>query len=180
MKLRFGIDEAAYVRIRNTIDSASSEPPVGKKLSYVYLDTPEGELAEHGVALRFRRSTAVGVASPSRPWRKQWIWPKGKGPQSLKTLAIRRLKQRVDATFSVRIERWTWRPKSWAEVSLDRITISTGRAGEDAAQLRVRCRKSRREDAMRLAVELGAANIVSYRARERGQALLRTERNSPD
>lgn len=179
MKLRFGIDEAAYARIRDALDATAPEPPVGKKLSYVYLDTPEGELAARGVALRFRRSSAAGAASPSRPWRKQWIWPGGEGPQSLKALAIRRLKQRVDATFTVRIERWTWRPKSWAEVSLDRVAVSTGRAGEDAAELRVRCRKRRREDAMQMAVELGAANLVSCRARERGQALLRGERQSP-
>ncbi len=175
MKLRFGIDEAAYARIRDALDAAAPEPPVGKTLSYVYLDTPEGELAERGVALRFRRSSAVGMASPRRPWRKQWIWPKGEGPRSFKALGIRRLKQRVDATFSVRIERWTWRPKSWAEVSLDRVALSAGRAGEDAIELRLRCRKGRREDATQLAMKLGAANLASRRTRERGQALLRAE-----
>lgn len=177
MKLRFGIDEAAYERLRDALDAASLEPPTGRRISTVYLDTPEDELAALGVSLRFRRSAAVGVASPARAWRKQWIWPKGEdGPRSLKALGIRRLKQRVDATFSIRIERWTWRPRPWAAVSLDRIAISTGGAADDSVEMRIRCRKSRHDAAMTLAVELGARTLVSRRARQRGQALLSAER----
>lgn len=175
MKLRFGIDEAAYALIRGKLDASAREPPVGKRLSYVYLDTLACELAERGVALRFRRSAAIGIESSTRPWQKQWIWPKGDGaPRNVKSLAIRGLKQRVDATFSVRIERWTWRPQSWATVALDRIAIDTGPASEVTTELRVVCRKRRREIAMRYAVELGASHLVSQRARDRGRALLGT------
>ena len=175
MKLRFGIEATAYDRLRDALDATASEPPVGKRFSYVYLDTPEDDLAGHGVAMRFRRSAAAGAEAPARGWRKQILWAKD-GPQSLKALGLPRLKQRVDATFTVRIERWTWQPKTWAKVSLDRIAVSTGRSGDDTVEMRIRCRRKRRDAAMKLAVELGAVHLVSRRARERGQALLLAER----
>ena len=175
MKLRFGLDATAYERLRDALDAAASEPPVGKRLSYVYLDTPEDDLAGHGVAMRFRRSAAAGADAPARGWRRQVLWAKD-SPQSLKALGVPRLKQRIDATFTVRIERWTWQPRSWAEVSLDRIAVSTGRSSEDSVELRIRCRRKRRDAAMTLAVELGAVHLVSQRARERGRALLLAER----
>lgn len=175
MKLRFGIDATAYDRLRDALDAAASEPPIGKRLSYVYLDTPEDDLAGHGAALRFRRSAAAGTEAPARGWRRQLLFSKD-GPQSLKALGIPRLKQRVDATFTIRIERWTWQPRAWAKVSLDRVAISIGRANEDAVEMRIRCRRKRRDAAMQLAVELGAVHLVSQRTRERGQALLLAER----
>ena len=176
MKLRFGIDAAAYERMRGVLDATSKRPPIGKRLSYVYLDTPEGELARRGVALRFRRSAAASAESSGRCWRKQWLWPKGEdGPSSVNALAIRRLKQRVDATFSLRIERWTWSPEPWADVSLDRIAIATGSAYEDTIELRVVCRRRHRDRATRYAVELGATHLVSRRPRQRGQDLLTAE-----
>ena len=175
MKLRFGIDATAYGRLRDALDATAGEPPVGRRLSYVYLDTPEDDLAGHRVALRFRRSAAAGADAPARGWRRQVLFAQG-GPQSLKALGLPRLKQRVDATFTVRIERWTWQPKPWAKVSLDRIAVSTGRSGEDTVELRILCRRKRRDAAMKLAVELGAVHLVSQRARERGQALLLAER----
>ena len=76
MKLRFGIDAAVHDRIRAELDARCEEPPVGRRLSYVYLDTAEGDLAAHGVMLRFRRVTALGADSPRRPWRRQVLWPK--------------------------------------------------------------------------------------------------------
>ena len=177
MKLRFGLDTTAYERLRDALDAAASAPPVGKRLSYVYLDTPEDDLAGRGVALRFRRSVAAGADAPARGWRKQMLWAKD-GPRSLKALGVPRLRQRVDATFTIRIERWTWQLRSWAAVSLDRIAISTGRSGEETVEMRIRCRRKRRDAAMRLAVELGAMHLVSQRARERGQALLLAERGA--
>ena len=149
MKLRFGLDLTAYERLRDTLDAAAPEPPVGKRLSYVYLDTPEDDLAGHGVALRFRRSAAAGAAAPARGWRRQMLWAKD-GPQSLKALSVPRLKQRVDATFTIRIERWTWQPRTWAEVSLDRIAISTGRVGDETVEMQhpLPQKASRRGDAV--------------------------------
>lgn len=174
MKLRFGIDEAAYDRIRAQLDANCAEPPVGRRLTYVYLDTPEGALADHGAALRFRRVTAVGLASPDRPWKRQVVWSGAGGKsRSLKKLGITRLRQRLDASFSVRIERWTWQwAEGWAAISLDRSRVSTGSRHEDFGELRLVCRRKRGDDAMQLAVELGAMHLASRRARERGLALL--------
>ena len=175
MKLRFGIDAAAHERIRQTLDSLCLDPPTGRRLSYVYLDTPDGALAASGVALRFRRSAAIGSPSLRRPWRRQELWPKDKPARSLKTLKIERLKQRLDATFSVRIDRWTWIiDDGFAAVSLDRGEISTGARCERFDELRFVCKKKRMDAVMNLAVELGATHLSSRRARERGQALLGT------
>ncbi len=173
MKLRFGIDAAAHERIRQTLDGICLEPPTGRRLSYVYLDTPERVLAERGVALRFRRSVAIGISSPRRPWRRQELWPKDKPGKSLKTLGVRRLKQRLDATFSVRIDRWTWIiDDGLAAVSLDRSEISTGARCESFDELRFVCKKKHLDAVMHFAVELGAIHLAARRARERGQALL--------
>ena len=173
MKLRFGIDAAAHDRIRGRLDALSEEPPVGRRLSYVYLDTPDGDLAERGVALRFRRSAALGAPTSGRAWKRQEIWPKDEAAGSIKRLGIRQLKQRLDATFTVRIERWTWRPRqAWAVVSLDRSAVSTGYAEDAFVELRIVCKRKRADAAMTLAVELGAMHLASVRARERGLALL--------
>ena len=40
MKLRFGIDPAGRDAIRARLDEGCEEPPIGRGLSYVYLDTP--------------------------------------------------------------------------------------------------------------------------------------------
>lgn len=175
MKLRFGIDGAAYARLRAVLDAASAEPPVGRRITHVYLDTPDNELARRGVSLRFRRAAALGVASPGRRFRREWLWPKQGGPRSLKELGIPRLKQRIDATFTVRIERWTWTPRPWAAVSLDHVAIDAGSAREEASELRLVCRKRYREDATNYAVELGATRVISRSPRARGRALLGIE-----
>lgn len=179
MKLRFGIDAAADARIRATLDATCPEPPVGRRLSDVYLDTPDQALAEHGVALRFRRTSALGLASPTRGWRRQVIWPKGRSGSlepkkpSLKTLGIPRLKRQLDATFNVRIDRWTWTLEDgWAEVSLDFSAVSTGRAEDAFTELRITCRKRDIDAAMHFAVELGAMHLSSTKARDRGRVLL--------
>ena len=172
MKLRFGIDAASHELIRQTLDGLCLEPPIGRRLSYVYLDTPDGALAGHGVALRFRRSVAIGAPSPRRPWRRQEIWPKDKDGASLKSLGIRRLKQRLTATFNVRIERWTWSVDDAWTVSLDRSEVSTGAKWESFNELRFVFQKRQSDKIMRFAVELGAMHLTSRRARERGQALL--------
>lgn len=173
MKLRFGIDAAAQARIHEALDARCEEPPVGRKLSYIYLDTPDGALAERGVALRFRRSTALGIASPRRPWRWQALWPKDfQGRRKIKKLGISRLRQRLDAAFDIRIERWTWAVGEGRKVSLDQSAVSTGSARETFAELRVVCRKKDRDAAMAFAVELGATHLASTKARERGQELL--------
>ena len=177
MKLRFGIDAAAYDQIEARLGALCEEPPVGRRLSYVYLDTPEGDLAARGVALRFRRTAALGAPAVGRPWRRQEIWPKDKPTGSIKKLAIPRLKRRLDATFSVRIDRWTWHPRmGWAVVSLDRSEVSTGAAQEAFAELRIVCKRRRTDEAVQLAVELGAMHLSSVRARERGLALLAQSR----
>lgn len=175
MKLRFGIDETSLERMRTRLNETCEEPPVGRRLSYVYLDTPDGDLEKHGVAVRFRRSAAIGTPAPGRRWKRQELWrKKADDPvRSVKKLGIRRLKQRLDATFSVRIERWSWTlPDAWAAVSLDRTAISTGRLSEEYAEMRVVCRRRHLDAAMRFAVGLGAMQITSVRARERGQSLL--------
>ena len=179
MKLRFGIEPSARERIRARLDAMSSAPPKGRRLSDVYLDTPERELAELGVALRFRCRIALGAGSlgraGQRPWRRQEVWRKrGDGEAgSIKKLGIRRLKQRLDATFTVRTERWTWRPRDgWATVSLDSSRVSTGEADEAFDELRIVCKRRHADEAMRLAVELGAMHLASRRARDRGIALL--------
>lgn len=182
MKLRFGIDAAAHARIHGTLDGLCEEPPIGRRLSHVYLDTPDGDLAAHGFALRFRRSTALGVSSPRRPWRRQTLRPKdADAAKSIKKLGVKRLRQRLDATFDVRIERWTWRVEDgWAHVSLDRSEISTGTAHESFAELRVVCARKNHEAAMAFAVGLGAMHLSSMKVRERGEALFaRTRERSP-
>lgn len=171
MKLRFGIDAAAYEGLRDKLDAAAAAPATGKRISDVYLDTPDDALDRRGVALRFRRSAALGLPSPGRPWRRQWIWPSGE-PLTPKALGIPRLKQRLDATFSVRVERWTWRPEDWLRVSLDRIAVGTGSGADEAVELRLTCRKKHRDAAMRLAVEFGAVHRATVRPRDRGRALL--------
>lgn len=173
MKLRFGIDSSIHARIRDTLDGLCEKPPVGRKLSDVYLDTMDGALAAHGVALRFRRVAALGVASPGRPWRRQTVWRKGTKKGSIKKFGIQRLRQRLDATFDVRIERWTWEiDDGWAKVSLDRSEVSSGSRREHFDELRVVCRKKRHADALAFAVQLGAAHLASGTARERGMALI--------
>ena len=181
MKLRFGIDAAAHARIRDRLDAMSSAPPKGRRLSDVYLDTPEGELAAQGVALRFRSRVALDDGSAPRTrtkgWRRQEVWTKTRegDARSLKKLGIRRLKQRLDATFTVRIERWTWRPRDrWAVVSLSRGRVSTGEAQQAFDELRIVCKRKHAHDAMRLAVELGAVHRASLRALDRGRELLAT------
>ncbi len=171
MKLRFGIDPAALAQIRARLDALCAEPPVGRLLSYVYLDTPDGDLAAHGMALRFRRSAALGAPATSRPWRRQEIAAKAAPAASIKSLGIRRLKERLDATFSVRIERWTWRSADGV-ISLDTSAVSTGAAEETFTELRIVCKKKHADRAMTFAVELGATRLSSVRARERGLALL--------
>ena len=175
MKLRFGIDAAAHERIRIRLDSICEEPPVGRRLSYVYLDTPDGALATRGVAMRFRRSAAIGAPAAGRSWRGQELWCKRRdgASKSLKRPGIKRLKQRLDATFAVRIERWTWRLEDdWAAISLDRSEVSTGLAQETFVEMRIVCKRRRADRAMEFAVELGAMHLSSIRARERGLALL--------
>ena len=172
MKLRFGVDPAALDQIRNRLDALCAKPPVGRRLSHVYLDTPDGELAAHGIAVRFRRSAALGAPSTARPWRRQQLNGKDAPDASLKSLGIKDLKGRLDATFSVRIERWTWRVGDWARVSLDASEVSTGTASETFTELRIVCKKKRADRAMHFAVELGAMHLSSLRARDRGQALL--------
>lgn len=176
MKLLFGIDAASHEQIRRTLDGLCPEPPVGRRLSYVYLDTPDGALAAHGVALRFRRAAAIGAPSPRRPWGRQEIWPKAQAKRkdgaSLKSLGIKRLKQRLDATFNVRIERWSWSMDGAWTVSLDHSEVSTGSRQETFDELRFVCRKKHLDEIMQFAVELGAMHLASRRARERGQALL--------
>lgn len=175
MKLRFGIDAAAHERIRARLDGLCDEPPVGRRLSYVYLDTPDGALATRGVALRFRRSAALGTKSPGRTWRRQVIWSKRRDDagRSLKALGIKHLKQRLDGSFNVRIERWTWQARDdWARISLDQTEVLTGGAREDFVELRIVCKRKHADDAMHFAVELGAMHLSSIRARERGLALL--------
>jgi inorganic triphosphatase YgiF len=177
MKLRFGIDAAACERIRGLLDGRCDEPPVGRRLSYVYLDTPDGALAKHDVALRFRRRAAIGASAARRPWRREEIWGKrSPAGASIKALGIKRLKQRIDATFSIRIERWTWRPDDgWAAISLDNGTIATGRTEQAFSELRIVCNKKHADAATHYAVELGAMHLASTRARERGQALIEHE-----
>ena len=175
MKLRFGIDATTHARIREALDERCEEPPIGRRLSYVYLDTEDGALATHGVALRYRRSAAIGTDSSRRPWREQTLWTKTTNDKkaSIKKLGIKRLKQRLDATFNVRIERWTWTiDDGWAAVSLDRSEISTGARHEAFAELRVVCKRKHRDAAMDMAVNLGATRLASTKARDRGMALL--------
>ena len=176
MKLRFGIEATAHGRIRAMLDQRCEQPPIGRRLSYVYMDTPDGALAACGVALRFRRSAALGVPSPRRPWRRQEIWPKRleSAGLSLKKLGIPRFKQRVDATFTVRIDRWTWTldRELAAAVSLDDTEVATGRAEERFAELRIVCKKKDADAATAFGVELGAMHLVSSSARARGLALL--------
>ncbi len=178
MKLRFGIEPSARERIRARLDAMSDAPPTGRRLSDVYLDTPDDALAAHGVALRFRNRVALDRAprgSRAKSWRRQEIWPKARkdAPATIKKLGIPRLKQRLDATFTVRVERWTWRPRDgWAVVSLHSGRVSTGDAQEAFDELRIVCKRKRADDAMRLAVELGAVHLASRRARDRGAALL--------
>lgn len=171
MKLRFGIHAAAVAAARAKLDALCEEPPIGRRLSYVYMDTPDEALAARGVALRFRRRTAIGIATPARPWQRQEIWPAEKAGGALKRLGIPRLKQRLDATFSVNIDRWTWR-NGWAAISLDNTCVSTGAAQERFSELRIVCRRKRADAAATFAVELGATHRASMKARERGAALL--------
>ncbi len=176
MKLRFGIDAAARARIRSTLDQRCAEPAVGRRLAYVYLDTPDGALAARGVALRFRRSAALGTPAPRRAWRRQEVWPKRHpaAGTSLKKLGIPHLKQRLDATFTVRIERWTWALDDGpaAAVSLDAVDVATGDADEHFAELRIVCRKKDADAAMRFAVGLGALHLASVTAKDRGAAMM--------
>ena len=175
MKLRFGVDENAYERIRAALGAACRAPPVGRRLASVYLDTPDGALAAHGVALRFRRSHAIGATSADRAWRRQEIWSKTreKAGLSLKRLGIKRLKQRLDAAFDIRIERWTWIAEDgWARIALDRGEVSTGSRREAFTELRIVCKKKHVDAAMHYAVKLGAMHVASTRARDRGRALL--------
>ena len=174
MKLRFGIDTAALDVIRARLEATCEKPPVGRRLSDVYLDTPDDALAAYGVALRYRLRAALGVASAGRPWRRQEIWARDVEPRSLKKLGVKRLRQRLDATFSVRVERWTWQlDGGWASVSLDQGELSTGRATEAFTAMRIVCRRKHADAAMRFAVGLGATRLTSMEVRERGRALLR-------
>ena len=130
------------------------------------------------MALRFRSRVALDAAlgTPQRPWRRQEVWRKRRDAASLKKLGIPRLKQKLDATFTVRTERWTWRPREgWATVSLDRSRVSTGEADDAFDELRIVCKRKRADAAMRLAVELGGVHLASRRARDRGAALLARE-----
>ena len=178
MKLRFGISAASIPGVRAKLDALCDEPPIGRRLDYLYMDTPDDALAARGVALRFRRRAAIGIAAPDRPWRRQEIWPEEAADGAPKRLGIPRLKQRLDATFSVRIDRWTWR-NGWADVSLDDTRVSTGAAQENFSELRIVCRRKRADAAATLAVELGATHRSSMKARERGAALLASNIGSP-
>ena len=60
---------------------------------------PDEALAARGVALRFRRRTAIGIATPGRPWQRQEIWTGETAGGALKRLGIPRLKQRLDANL---------------------------------------------------------------------------------
>ena len=180
MKLRFGIDVAVLDRVRATLDARCEARPVGRRLSDIYLDTPDDELAGHGVTLRYRRRVRLTDQDSARPagrerWRRQEFW-EGDERVSLGKLGIKRLKHRLDATFAVRIERWTWRlDEGWARVSLDRGEITTGRAEAFFTELRVTCDRRRADDATRLAVELGATRLARTKVRERGLALLKAD-----
>ena len=172
MKLRFGIDAAAHAQIRGRLEALREAPPVGRRLADVYLDTPDGALAAKGVALRFRRRSGLGGGA-ARPARRQEVWPKGTEAPSIKKLGIPRLQQRLDATFTIRTVRWTWQLRGgWAAVSLDRSEVSTGAVQDSFDDLRIVCKRKRRDAAMRLAVELGAMHLSSTRAPDRGLALL--------
>ncbi len=157
MKLRFGIDETVLDRVRAALDAQCGARPVGRRVSDVYLDTPDDELAAHGVALRYRRRVRLtGQGSPQpvgrERWRRQELWGDDERV-SLGELGIKRLKRRLDATFAVRVERWTWRlDEGWARVSLDRVEITTGRAEESFTELRLTCDRRRADDSTRRAV----------------------------
>ena len=177
MKLRFGIDAAVLDRIAAALDARCGAPSVARRISDVYLDTPDDELAARGIALRYRfrlrlDGPGAGGASRRRPWKRQELWG-GADPGSLGKLGIKRLKQRLDATFTARVERRTWRlDEGWANVSLDQVDISTGAVREAFTELRVTCRRKHADDATRLAVELGATRLATTGNRERGAALL--------
>ena len=133
-------------------------------------------------ALRFRRSKALGATSAERPWQRQEIWSKARenAGLSLKKLGIKRLKQRLDATFDIRIERWTWIGEdTWARIALDRSEISTGSQQETFTELRIVCKKKHVDAAMHYAVKLGAMHVSSTRARDRGRALLAQRPTDP-
>ena len=187
MKLRFGIDAAMFDRVRATLDARCAEPPVGRRISDVYLDTPDDELAAHGVALRYRRRLALDASdrvaprssAPRTSWRRQELWG-GNNHRSLAKLGIKRVKQRLDASFAVRVERWTWRlddgrlGDGWARMSLERGEITTGPTCQSFTELRVTCRRPHEDAATRLAVELGATRVATTKVRERGRELLRS------
>ncbi len=181
MKLRFGLDPAAFDGVRARLDARCVEPPTGRRISDVYMDTPDNDLASHGVALRYRRRTALDVAR-RKPWRRQEL--RDDGRPSIGKRGIKRLKQRLDASFAVRVERWTWRSDGGhveggrlgddrLRVSLDQGRITTGSAEEAFTELRVACRKRLGEAARRLAVDLGVTSVATTKVRERGLALLK-------
>ncbi len=192
MKLRFGIDAAMFERVHATLNARCAEPPASRRVSDVYLDTPDDELATHGVTLRYRRQVALDEAGPASPrspalrtsWRRQELWD-GNDHRSLAKLGIGHLKQRLDASFAVRFQRWTWRlgdgcledgrlGDGWARVSLERGEITTGPAWQSFTELRITCRRRHEDAATRLAVELGATRVAMTKVRERGRELLGT------
>ena len=184
MKLRFVVDSAVYDRVRAALDVRCVEPPTGRRIADVYMDTPDDELAGHGVALRYRRRTALDAVA-RKPWKRQ---ERRGGHRSLGKLGIKGLKQRLDATFAVRVERWTWRLDHGSidhgrigdgrrrdgrvRLSLDRGRITTGTSEGSFTELRVACPKRLAEAATRLAIELGVTGPATTKARERGLALL--------
>ncbi len=174
MKLRFALDAAVLGSIRAKLEARCERPAIEQRVSDVYLDTPDDALAALGVALRYRRRTMVGTADTARRWRRQELWPRDAEPRSLGKLGVKRLKQRIDATFAVRTERWTWKLDSdLGTVTLEHGEVSTGAATEAFSEMRVTCRRKHADRALRVAGELGATCLTVTKVRDRGHALLR-------
>jgi len=157
-ELKFVVDEAQRTRIARSAPLAGVRPKRAT-LATVYLDTPEGDLARAGLALRLRRARgrwtaglkAAGEAAGGLHVRDEWEFPARCPDIDLaqfaatplaKVKGVKHLHERLAPVFQVDVVRTTWeiaRPGSRLEVALDVGEVRAGPASERICELEIEC-----------------------------------------
>jgi inorganic triphosphatase YgiF len=157
-ELKFVVDEAQRTRIARSAPLAGVRPKRGA-LATVYLDTPDGDLARDGLALRLRRARgrwtaglkAAGDAAGGLHVRDEWEFPARKPEIDLaqfadtplaKVRGAKHLHERLAPVFRVDVLRTTWDvalPGARLGVALDVGNVRAGPGIERICELEIEC-----------------------------------------